>query len=71
MKYVKEFLIRKMKRQPLGALRLGMFETIPGTDCKGQEIIVDGINTGMYVAVEDYYKWLENVINEDMFKDKS
>ena len=23
------------------------------------------------VAVEDYYKWLENVINEDMFKDKS
>ena len=71
MKYVKEFLIRKMKLKPLGTLRLGMFETIPGTDCKGHEIIVDGINTGMYVAVEDYYKWLENVINEDMFKDKS
>ena len=40
-------------------------------NCKGQEIIVDGINTGMYVAIEDYYRWLENVINEDMFKDKS
>ena len=38
MKYVKEFLIRKMKLKPLGTLRLGMFETIPGTDCKGQEI---------------------------------
>ena len=71
MKYIKEFLIRKMKLKPLGDHRLGMFDTIPGTDCKGQEIIVDGINTGMYVAVEDYYRWLENVINEDTFKDES
>lgn len=64
MKYIKEFLADKLHIAPLGNMSLGPLEVIPGTDCSGEELIIDGVYTGIYIAHCDYADWLEEKYGE-------
>lgn len=59
MKFIKQYLEKELKISPLGELKLGEMEEIPGSECRGQELIIDNKHTGIYIGIEDYCYWLE------------
>lgn len=69
MRFVKQYLEKELKLSPLGELKLGEMEEIPGTNCRGQELIIDNTHTGMFVSIEDYCWWLEKYVTEGDIED--
>lgn len=69
MKFVKQYLEKELKLSPLGELKVGEMEEIPGTTCMGQELVIDGKHTGMFVSIEDYCWWLEKYVTEGDIED--
>lgn len=58
MKYLKEFIIDKLKIKPLGELNT---EEIFSSDQEliGLSLVIDGYEIGLQVWYADYAKWLE------------
>ena len=70
MKFIRQYLEKELKLSPLGELKLGEMEEIPGTDYfNGQELIIDNKHTGLYVGIEDYCYWLEKYVTEADIED--
>lgn len=59
MKYIRQYLEDELFISPLGELTLGETEIIPSCEYSGQEIIINGKYTGIYVTHTDYANWIE------------
>ncbi len=63
MKYIEEYLEKFFRVKPLGEITTEPYEETYGAYV-GEEVIIDGHNTGIMVAYIDYINWLE----KDKFK---
>lgn len=59
MKYLKQFLAKCYKIQPLGELTTEAYYEVADGAIVGEEIIIDGFRPGIIVWYADYAKWLE------------
>lgn len=59
MKFIKDYIEKKLKISPLGELKTIPYESTIG-DYTGEEIVIDNIETGIIVYYIDYIDWLEN-----------
>ena len=64
MKYLKEFLNKHYKIQPLGKLSYDEYQDISSGGIVGVEIKIDDFYPGIIVSYADYAIWLEQELEK-------
>ena len=64
MKYLERYMIEKLKLKPIGELSQSPNYVCGSCNLSGVDVIIDGQETGLFIADVDYVDWLEKKIEE-------
>ena len=57
-------MIEKLKLKPIGELSQSLNYVCGGCNLSGVDVIIDGQETGLFIADVDYVDWLEKKVEE-------
>lgn len=64
MKYLERYMIEKLKLKPIGELSQSPNYVCGSCNLSGVDVIIDGQETGLFIADVDYVDWLEKKVEE-------
>ena len=70
MKYIEEYIERKLKIKILGELKLEELQDTCDGGYYGVELVIDGFAPGIQVWYADYLNWLEEVKIPELLSNK-
>lgn len=60
MKYIEEYIEKKLRIKILGELKLEEYKDISDGAIVGVDLVIDGFAPGIQIWYIDYLNWLEN-----------
>ena len=64
MKYLERYIIEELKLKPIGELSQSSIYVRDSCDLSGVDVIIDGQETGLFIADADYANWLEKKVEQ-------